>query len=98
MADRHRDHSISKEKEKEIDKDKEREKEREKEKEKKKDGSKGAVVGIIGGCPVLIQTGPNVKVLAQVCTVRATPYFIVSYRTGLFIFLNFHCFSSLLLF
>ena len=96
MADRHRDHSISKEKEKEIDKDKE--KEREKEKEKKKDGSKGAVVGIIGGCPVLIQTGPNVKVLAQVCTVRATPYYIVSYCTVLFIFFNFHCFSSLLLF
>ena len=29
-------------------------------------GTKGAVEGTIGGCPVLIQTGPNIKVLAQV--------------------------------
>ena len=94
MADRHRDHNIPKDKEKEKEKDKEKEKE----KEKKKDGSKGSVVGIIGGCPVLIQTGPNVKVLAQVCSVRATPYSTASYCTGFFIFSNFHCFSGLHLF
>ena len=27
----------------------------------------GKVEVLIGGCPVLIQTGPHVKILAQVC-------------------------------
>ena len=63
MADRHRDHDLSKEKGK----------------EKEKDGLKSSVEGSIGGCPVLIQTGPNVKVLAQVCTVRATLHSTLSY-------------------
>ena len=67
MADRHRDHDVSKEKGKE------------KEKEKEKDGLKSSVEGSIGGCPVLIQTGPNVKVLAQVCTVRVTLHSTLSY-------------------
>ena len=75
MADRHRDHDLSKEKGKE----KEKEKDKEKEKEKEKDGLKSSVEGSIGGCPVLIQTGPNVKVLAQVCTVRATLHSTLSY-------------------
>ena len=34
---------------------------------KEKETVKGGVVaGTVSGCPVLIQTGPNVKVLAQV--------------------------------
>ena len=73
MADRHRDHDVSKEKEKG------KEKEKDKEKEKEKDGLKSSVEGSIGGCPVLIQTGPNVKVLAQVCTVRVTLHSTLSY-------------------
>ena len=73
MADRHRDHDVAKEK------GKEKEKEKDKEKEKEKDGLKSSVEGSIGGCPVLIQTGPNVKVLAQVCTVRATLHSTLSY-------------------
>ena len=37
--------------------------------------NKGAVegtIGTIGGCPVLIQTGPNIKVLAQVRIIHST--------------------------
>ena len=37
-----------------------------KEKEKEKGLLKGTVAATVAGCPILIQTGPNVKVLAQV--------------------------------